>query len=77
MTFEEGYSRLEKILAKLSSDEVALEESITLFEEANKLIAKCNATLSNAEQKIEKLIAIKDGKPVVEPFTPPTDHILN
>lgn len=76
MKFEEGYSKLEQILAKLNSGEVSLEDSLKYYEEADKLIANCNKQLVDAEQKIQALIknrdgdvaANSDGSPQMQPF---------
>ncbi len=56
LTFEQALSRLELIVRELESGEVALEESIALFEEGIKLSALCSNLLKNAKQKVEILI---------------------
>lgn len=60
-TFEEAYSRLEQILEKMNSASVSLDESIKLYEEADKLVQLCQGRLAQAEQKIEILIKNRDG----------------
>jgi exodeoxyribonuclease VII small subunit len=60
-TFEAAYSRLEQILEKMNSNTVSLDESIKLYEEADRLIVQCQSRLSEAEQKIEVLIKNRDG----------------
>lgn len=60
-SFEKSYSRLEKILELLNGGEVALEESLKLYEEADKLIRACSSRLNQAEQKIQTLIKNRDG----------------
>jgi exodeoxyribonuclease VII small subunit len=75
-SFEQAYGRLEQILEKMNSGTIALDESIKLYEEADKLIASCSARLTEAEQKIEMLQKNRDGslavneagKPVTQPF---------
>lgn len=54
-TFEENLSRLEEISTMLESEELGLDESISLFEEGIKLSKSCMTTLKNAELKITEL----------------------
>jgi exodeoxyribonuclease VII small subunit len=67
--FEKSFERLEQILAAMNSGNIPLEESLRLFEEAEKLIQSCSARLAAAEQKIEVLVKGRDGgAPKAEPF---------
>jgi exodeoxyribonuclease VII small subunit len=66
-TFEEAYARLEHILEKMNSGAVSLDDSIKLYEEADKLIQLCQGKLTEAEQKIEVLIKNRDGTLAVSP----------
>ena len=61
LTFEEAYSRLEEILEKMNSGKQSLEDSLSLYEEADSLISFCNKRLFQAEQKIETLIKNREG----------------
>jgi len=61
LTFEEAYSRLEEILEKMNSGNQSLEDSLSLYEEADSLISFCNKRLFQAEQKIETLIKNREG----------------
>ena len=71
-TFEQAYGRLEKILESIGSGTLSIEESMKLYEEADKLLAFCNDYLSGAQLKIEKLIKGRDGaEPTREPFATP------
>ncbi len=54
-SFEENLSRLEEISTLLESEELGLDESISLFEEGIKLSKSCMTALKNAELKITKL----------------------
>lgn len=54
--FEKAFTRLEEILEKLNSSQASLEESLILYDEADKLIASCSKKLYVAERKIETLI---------------------
>lgn len=77
--FEEAYARLEEILAKMNSGKVALDDSLKLYEEADKLIASCNKRLNEAEKKIEMLLKSRSGdlvlddnqEPILEEFKSP------
>ena len=60
-TFEEAYARLEQILEKMNSASVSLDDSIKLYEEADKLVQYCQGRLMDAEQKIEILIKNRDS----------------
>lgn len=75
--FEAAYVRLEEILEKLNSGSVPLDESLKLYEEADKLIVSCGRRLTEAEQRIEMLIKKRNGelamgddnKPMTQPFS--------
>lgn len=62
MNFEKSFARLEEILQKMNEGEVSLDDSLKLYEEADKLIAGCNKKLAQAEQKIEMLIKKREGE---------------
>ena len=77
LSFEAAFERLEHILEKMNAGKTPLEESLTLFEEAESLIRRCNAHLSVSEQKIEMLVKQRGslllddaGKPNTVPFQP-------
>lgn len=55
ISFEENLSRLEEISTMLESEELGLDESISLFEEGIKLSKSCMTELKNAELKITEL----------------------
>jgi exodeoxyribonuclease VII small subunit len=61
-SFEKTFIRLEEILEKMNSGNLSLDESLTFFEEADKLIASCNKKLNDAERKIETLIKNRNGE---------------
>ena len=83
-TFEEAFARLENILEKMNTNEITLNESLSLFEEADRLIKKCDSYLSSAQNKIETLIKNRDGslsldenkKPVKTTFSYPSSKGL-
>jgi exodeoxyribonuclease VII small subunit len=55
-TFESAFERLEQILEKMNTGKTPLDESLKLFEEADKLTRFCSQRLTSAEQKIEQLV---------------------
>ena len=60
-SFEEAIERLDEIVANLETGEVALEESIKLFEEGMQLSKYCMEKLTEAERKLQKLARKEDG----------------
>ena len=66
--FEAALSRLEEIVSELESGELALEQSLKLFEEGVKLARICNARLEEAERKVEILLKDKSGTMTAKPF---------
>jgi exodeoxyribonuclease VII small subunit len=68
-TFEESFSRLEKILETLEGEDCPLEETIKLYEEGLGLTKICYDKLNNAELRIKEInkslkgdVEIKDYK---------------
>lgn len=66
MKFEEAYKRLEEILQAMNSGKVELDDSLKLYEEADKLIVTCQKKLTEAEKKIEILIKNRAGELVTD-----------
>ncbi len=54
--FEKSLQQLEKIVGRMESGELGLEESLAQFEQGIKLARACQDTLANAELKVEQLI---------------------
>ena len=63
MTFEEAMAALEQVVTQLERGEVALEQSIALYEKGAALKAHCAAKLKSAEEKVE-LIRASEGKAI-------------
>ena len=63
MSFEQAIAELEKVVGQLERGDVALEESITLYERGAKLRAHCQDKLRDAEEKVAKLTLDSDGQP--------------
>ena len=60
--FEEALEELEKVVERLESGELSLEDSLVVFEEGIGLVKFCNQKLTEVEKKIELLVKDKDGK---------------
>jgi exodeoxyribonuclease VII small subunit len=63
LSFEKALAELEQIVDRLEKGTVALEDSIALYERGEALKAHCEALLTTAEQRIEKITLGPDGKP--------------
>jgi exodeoxyribonuclease VII small subunit len=55
MTFEEAFAELEQIVSRLEGGQLALEDSLMLFERGQALAASCSQKLDQAELKIEQI----------------------
>ncbi|MEX0771914.1 MAG: exodeoxyribonuclease VII small subunit [Balneolales bacterium] len=55
ISFEQALTKLTSIVEKLESDEVTLEDSVSLFEEGMKLSKLCSTTLDDADLRIEQV----------------------
>lgn len=67
-TFEENISRLEQIVRAMERGDVALEESLKLFQEGTELVRVCEKLLDDAQLQVSKITAGADGAPVEEAF---------
>ena len=61
LSFEKALARLEEIADSLESGELDLENTMTLFEEANELSKFCNEKIEGAEEKLQVLLKKQDG----------------
>lgn len=59
-TFESSMQELEEILQKMSSNSLTLDENITLYEKAAKLIRVCHDSLQQAQLRIDEIGSIND-----------------
>lgn len=57
MSYEDSLERLEEIVQRLESGKLPLDESLQLFEEGTSLTKVCQRRLTEAELRIEKLMA--------------------
>ena len=63
LSFEQALKELEGIVSRLERGDVALEESITIYERGEALRGHCDRVLKQAEARIEKLTFNADGAP--------------
>ncbi|GLQ28184.1 exodeoxyribonuclease VII small subunit [Sulfitobacter pacificus] len=63
MSFEAAMAELEKVLGQLERGDVALEESIALYERGAALKARCETKLKEAEEKVAAITLDGDGNP--------------
>ena len=68
ISFEEAMLSLEDIVKKLECGGLSLEESLSSFEEAVKLVKICNEKIEAAEQKVKMLVENADGSVTDVPF---------
>ena len=62
LSFEKALEELERIVGRLERGDVALEESIAIYERGEALRARCDTLLKAAELKIEKIKAGRSGE---------------
>ncbi|MCO4823390.1 MAG: exodeoxyribonuclease VII small subunit [Amylibacter sp.] len=62
MNFETAMAELEKVVSQLESSQVALEDSIKLYDRGAALKKHCEVKLAEAEEKIAQ-ITLSSGQP--------------
>ena len=67
-TFEASMARLEQIVRAMERGDVALDESLKLFQEGTELVRNCQKLLDDAQLQIKKIMEAEDGSPVEEDF---------
>jgi exodeoxyribonuclease VII small subunit len=67
-SFEEALSRLEEIVTELEEGELDLDGALEKFEEGIELSQFCARKLTQAEEKIKKLVKSAKGELKTEPF---------
>lgn len=60
-TFEENMARLEQIVRAMEQGDVALDESLKLFQEGTELVSSCAKLLDDAQLQVKKLVMKADG----------------
>lgn len=69
MSFEDALKALEVIVQRLERGDVALAESVAIYERGEALKAHCAHLLKEAEARVEKIRLSPGGKPAgIEPL---------
>ncbi|MDD2533753.1 MAG: exodeoxyribonuclease VII small subunit [Eubacteriales bacterium] len=68
LTYEQAISQLEKIVSRLESGDVSLDESVKLFQQGTELSRFCATQLAAVEHQISQLIVAPDGSVTETPF---------
>ena len=63
MSFEQAMKELEAVVDALERGDVALDESITLYERGAALKKRCEEELKRAEEKVAAITLDSDGAP--------------
>jgi exodeoxyribonuclease VII small subunit len=63
-SFEEQLAELERVVERLETGGLPLDESVTLFEDGMRLSNACKAQLSAAESRIQALLEPAERGPV-------------
>lgn len=63
MTFEDAMAELEQVVGQLEDSQVALDDSIKLYERGEILKKHCEAKLKAAEEKVAQITLGSDGTP--------------
>jgi exodeoxyribonuclease VII small subunit len=61
-SFEQSLEKLEDIIAKLESEDLALDEALDYFEKGITLMRSCEQHLKNAEGKLKELLKGDNGE---------------
>ena len=67
-TFEQSMARLEQIVRAMERGDVALEESLKLFQEGTELVRSCHKLLDEAQLQVKKIMPAPVGSPIEEDF---------
>lgn len=62
MSFEEALAKLEEIVDRLESGDVNLDESIDIYTRGMQLRLHCEAKLSDAQARIDKIVKGPGGE---------------
>ena len=73
-SFEAQMQRLEQIVRAMERGDVALEESLKLFQEGTELVRSCGKLLDDAQLQVNKIMVNPDGTPREEAFEDDTAY---
>lgn len=68
LSFEDALAQLTEVVEELEGGEVPLDRSIALYERGERLRRHCEKRLDDAEMKVERIVAARDGSAATEPF---------
>jgi exodeoxyribonuclease VII small subunit len=68
LSYEEAIQELEKVVARLESGEISLDESMALFKRGMSLSEICAGKLSAIEKQITQLLEKSSGELEEKPF---------
>lgn len=63
MSFEQAMKELESVVSQLERGDVALDQSISLYERGAALKKRCEDELKRAEEKVAAITLDADGQP--------------
>ncbi|MDZ4766324.1 MAG: exodeoxyribonuclease VII small subunit [Chloroflexota bacterium] len=55
LSFEAAFAELEQIIVRLDAGDLALDESVTLYERGRALSERCQTLLDSAELRVSRL----------------------
>ncbi|HVO71164.1 MAG TPA: exodeoxyribonuclease VII small subunit [Aggregatilineaceae bacterium] len=64
LTFEQAYADLEKIVARLESGDLTLEEAVALYEQGQQLARLCGEMLDSAELRVQQVTESGEIRPL-------------
>ena len=70
LSFEQAFDEIEQIVRQLEEGQLALDESLALFERGQSLSAHCQKLLETAELKVQQLVPKDGGGYDLEAFEP-------
>ena len=68
LPFEAALAEMEDLIHQLEDGQLALDESLALFERGQLLAARCQQLLTTAELKVQQLLPGPDGGYSLHPF---------
>jgi exodeoxyribonuclease VII small subunit len=73
LSFERALEELESIVTRLEGGQVALEESVAIYERGEALKRRCEELLRQAEARVDKITTDAKGQPNgIEPLDVPS-----
>lgn len=67
MSFEDALAELEQIVRRLEGGQVRLDDAIQCYERGTQLKRHCERKLSEAQQRVDRIVIAPDGAVSAEP----------